>query len=153
MCQIGKIFVPRSILDKKGKLTSVELNTVRKEAPMEAYKLLKGLNFGLPVPETVYQFAERMNGSGEPQHLEGESICRTARILAVVNAFCSMVSPKSYRPAMSPKEAITQLLGDSGFDINIVSKLAEIDEKDLSAIANNERIVSAPSSVDVESPQ
>ena len=85
---------------------------------------LHDLQFGLPVPEAVYQMGERVDGTGQPRHLKGEEIVANARILAVVNAFCAMVSARSYRAGMSPDEAVRLLSQDPGFDPAVVAALA-----------------------------
>ena len=83
------------------------------------------------MPDAVFQMGERMDGTGLPQHLAGEAINHNARILAVVNAFCAMVSPRSYRAGMDPQEAITLLKRDSGFDQDVVAKLAALSNDSL----------------------
>ena len=84
------------------------------------------MQFNLPVPDAVFQMGERMDGTGLPQHLAGEAINHNARILAVVNAFCAMVSPRSYRAGMQPEEAVGLLMKDQGFDNEIVIALSQI---------------------------
>ncbi len=123
LSQVGKIFVPHHLLTKKGKLTPEEQQEVLR-APEYAYKALHDLQFGLPVPEAVYQMGERVDGTGQPRHLKGEEIVANARILAVVNAFCAMVSARSYRAGMSPDEAVRLLSQDPGFDPAVVAALA-----------------------------
>lgn len=125
LSQVGKIFVPRELLTKKGKLTPEEQAEVMR-APEYAYRILRDMQFNLPVPDAVFQMGERMDGSGLPQHLAGEAINHNARILAVVNAFCAMVSPRSYRAGMQPEEAVGLLMKDQGFDNEIVFALSQI---------------------------
>ena len=125
LSQVGKIFVPRELLTKKGKLTPEEQAEVMR-APEYAYRILREMQFNLPVPDAVFQMGERMDGSGLPRRLTGEAINSNARILAVVNAFCAMVSPRSYRAGMQPEEAVALLLKDQGFDHDIVVALSRI---------------------------
>ncbi|MBQ9405441.1 MAG: PAS domain-containing protein [Desulfovibrio sp.] len=126
LSQVGKLFVPRDLLTKKGKLTPEEQIEVHR-APEYAYNILRDMQFSLPVPEAVYQMGERMDGTGQPRRLKGEEIASNARVLAVVNAFCAMVSARSYRAGMRPEQAIDLLRNDSGFDQHIVAALAGID--------------------------
>ena len=127
LSQVGKIFVPHHLLSKKGKLTPEEQREVQR-APEYAFKVLHDLQFSLPVPEAVYQMGERLDGTGQPRQLKGGEIVANARILAVVNAFCSMVSMRSYRAGMSPEEAVRLLSQDPGFDPAVVSALARLPE-------------------------
>ena len=130
--QVGKLFVPRHLLNKRGKLTPEEYAQVSR-APEAAYELLYSLNFGLPVAETVYEMGERVDGRG-PRGLKGEEILFTARVLSAVNAFCSMVSPRSYRKALSVETALEQLKKDKGFDPEVVEALCTIPVKDFQTI-------------------
>ena len=138
LSQVGKIFVPRNLLTKEGKLSPEEQAEVLR-APEYAYGILRDMQFNLPVPVAVSQMGERMDGTGQPHQLSGESINANARILAVVNAFCAMVSPRSYRAGMQPEEAIALLMEDKGFDNQVVRALSVISVADLlKAIANAE---------------
>ncbi len=119
--------MPHHLLTKKGKLTPEEQREVLR-APEYAYKVLHDLQFGLPVPEAVYQMGERLDGTGQPRQLKGGEIVANARILAVVNAFCAMVSARSYRAGMSPEEAVHLLSQDPGFDPAVVAALARLPE-------------------------
>lgn len=124
--QMGKLFVPREILSKGGKLSPEELAELKK-VPEYAYEVLRGINFGMPVPQAVYQMYERPDGKGYPQHLSGDDISIHARILAVTNAFCAMVSPRSYRAGMSLVDAVNRLKDDPGtFDPRVVDALAMV---------------------------
>lgn len=130
LSQVGKIFVPHQLLTKTGKLTPEEQSEVMR-APEYAYRVLQDLQFGLPVPDAVYQMGERLDGTGKPRKLRGDDITPNARILAVVNAFCAMVSPRSYRAGMDPQEAIALLKRDPGFDQGVVAKLAALSNDSL----------------------
>ncbi|MDD4702138.1 MAG: PAS domain-containing protein [Desulfovibrio sp.] len=130
LSQVGKIFVPRHLLTKTEKLTPEEQSEVMR-APEYAYRVLHDLQFDLPVPDAVYQMGERLDGTGQPRNLSGESIMPNARILAVVNAFCAMVSSRSYRAGMEPQQAIASLERDPGFDQDVVAKLASLPDDSL----------------------
>ena len=70
---IGKICVPAEILSKPGRITEAEFSII-KEHPKTGYDILKGIDFPWPVAQAVLQHHERMNGSGYPNRLSGESI-------------------------------------------------------------------------------
>lgn len=125
LSQVGKLFVPRDLLTKTGKLNEEEQAEMAR-APEHAYRVLSDIDFELPVPAAVHEMYERMDGTGYPRHLPGEAISVHARVLAVVNAFCAMVSPRSYRAGMSADEALRILRGAPAFDQNVVDNLAEV---------------------------
>ncbi|MGE9986193.1 HD domain-containing phosphohydrolase [Desulfovibrio sp. SGI.169] len=111
LSQIDKIFVPRDILTKRGALTPEEREQVHR-AREYADKVLHDLRFDLPVRETMREMGERMDGSGSPQGLRGEEISRCGRVLAAVNAFVAMTSPRAWRNdnGIPTGEAVAQML-------------------------------------------
>lgn len=131
LSHVGKMFVPRELLNKDKSLTPEELTIVRK-SPEYADRLLGKMNFyGLPVRETVRMMGERLDGSGY-FGMEGEEITRAGRVLALVNAFVSMTAPRPWRPrGMAVKDVIANLKRDKGFDTEIVEQLSQIAPEDL----------------------
>ena len=89
-----------------------------------AADLLDGVTFEGPVVETIRQMGETWDGKG-PLGLMGEEILRTARMLAVANAFVGMVSPRAYRDAMTFEKCCSILLGqmETRYDRKSVSAL------------------------------
>ena len=75
---------------------------------------------------------EKFDGSG-PRALKGDQINPHARLLAVVNAFCSMVSDRAYRQGMPISQALDILSSSPAFDPAIVLALREIPAEDLRA--------------------
>lgn len=121
---IGKMVVPAEWLTKPGALNDKERTAIR-ESLLESAAMLDGVEFEGPVAETLRQSLEQWDGSG-PQKLKGEDIIVTARIVAAANAFVGMVSPRSYRKAMTVDEALNVLMKaiDSEFDRKAVVALA-----------------------------
>ena len=137
LSQIGKIFVPHHLLRKSGKLTPEEQQAVLQSSEY-AFRVLYGINFGLPVPEALHDMNDKFDGSG-PRALKGDQINPHARLLAVVNAFCSMVSDRAYRQGMPIGQALDILSASPAFDPAIVLALREIPAKDLrSALAGED---------------
>ncbi|HIU17055.1 MAG TPA: PAS domain-containing protein [Candidatus Avidesulfovibrio excrementigallinarum] len=125
LSQVGKLFIPRELLTKKGRLTPEELAEVHK-APDHAYKIMENIDFDLPIARVLHEMYENMDGSGYPRGLKGEDILLEARVLAVLNAFCAMVSARAYREGMSGKKALEELLGDNRFDQQVVEHLKKV---------------------------
>ncbi|MBR3880716.1 MAG: PAS domain-containing protein [Mailhella sp.] len=127
LSQIGKLFIPRDLLTKSGKLTPEELAEVRK-APEHAAKILENIDFDLPIARALHEMNENPDGSGYPRGLKREEILPEALILSVLNAFCAMVSARSYREGKSVAEALSELRNPARFDQNVVELLAEVLE-------------------------
>ena len=112
LMNIGKIFIPPEVLTKTGELTAEE-RTLVANSYMVSVDLLDGVDFEGPVVETIRQMRETWDGTG-PLGKKEEETLRTARILAVANAFVGMTSPRAYREALTFEEASTILLERSG---------------------------------------
>ncbi len=129
LANLGKIFVPREILTKVEPLTEAEQTLLQRHVQF-GVELLEDLDFDGPVLDTIRQKQEHMDGSGYPNHLSGDQIILTARILAVANAFVALVSPRAYRNAVSIEEALDQLLKEAGskYDRHVVAALFHVAE-------------------------
>ena len=125
LSQVGKLFIPRELLTKKGRLTPEELEEVHK-APDHAFQLMENIDFDLPIARALHEMYEHMDGSGYPRGLTEKDILLEARVLAVLNAFCAMVSARSYREGMSDRKALEELASDARFDQNVVEHLRKV---------------------------
>ena len=105
---IGKVNLPTEIISKPDKLIEVEFNLV-KNYPRVGYDILRKVDFPWPIAEIVFQHQEKIDGSGYPRGLKGNEICIEAKILGVANVVEAMTSYKSYRPALSIDEALTEI--------------------------------------------
>lgn len=117
---IGKLDVPREILNKPGKLTPEEFEVVKHHAA-DGAALVACL--GDPELTTIVRHHhERLDGTGYPDGLSGDEIPIGARILAVADTFDAIVSPRPYRAAATHKRAIDVLHRESGthFDPDVV---------------------------------
>jgi len=68
------------------------------------------------------------DGNGFPEGLKGENIPLEARILAIADMFASMTSPRSYRDALSDKEALEEIRKGAGtqFDLKLVKVFIDV---------------------------
>lgn len=71
---------------------------------------------------------ERIDGSGYPNGLKGDEIPLVAKIIAVVDAFEAMTSPRPYRPPLSCNESLMKIREGKGviFDINVVDAFERV---------------------------
>jgi len=118
---IGKVNLPTEIISKPDKLIEVEFNLV-KNYPRVGYNILRKVDFPWPIAEIVLQHQEKIDGSGYPRGLKGNEICIEAKILGVANVVEAMSSYKSYRPALSIDEALTEISKNKNilFDLEVV---------------------------------
>ncbi len=110
---VGKLAVPEHILTKPGPLTAEEWRKVRSH-PQVGAEIIAAIPFPFPVAPLVLSHHERWDGMGYPSGLKHEQIPLGARILAVADYYDSLISPRSYRPAMGGDAAADVLLHESG---------------------------------------
>ncbi|MDH3227715.1 MAG: tandem-95 repeat protein, partial [Thermoleophilia bacterium] len=125
---VGKLTVPRDVLNKDGKPTEEEWRALRGHAE-EGARLVAPLRPWLGEwCDAVGQHHERWDGKGYPHGLEGNEISLGGRIVAVADVFDVMTSRRSYKPAASIVEARRELTDRAGsqFDPGIVRAFLDI---------------------------
>jgi HD-GYP domain-containing protein (c-di-GMP phosphodiesterase class II) len=111
---VGKIAVPKEIINKPGPLTEDEW-VVIKAHTIEGQKMLDRVGGLLSqVGRIVRSSHEKWDGSGYPDGLVGEAIPVESAIVSCCDAFNAMTTDRSYRAAMSLDEAIAELQSNSG---------------------------------------
>lgn len=125
---VGKIVVSDKILKKPGKLTPEEFEEMKKHASAGG-EVVRQILGGITDDEYI-DFAsdiatyhhERWDGSGYPEHLSGDKIPLSARIMAIADVYDALTSERCYKKAMSPEKAFTIIQEESGthFDPKLV---------------------------------
>ncbi|MFA5308457.1 MAG: HD domain-containing phosphohydrolase [Dehalococcoidales bacterium] len=113
MHDIGKMAVDSSILSKPGPLTSAEWKIMQNH-PLAGADFCYEIPFLDKVGEIVLCHHEKYDGAGYPNGFSGEDIPLGARLLAVAEAFDTMTTDRSYRPAMPIDEAVRELNSYAG---------------------------------------
>jgi putative two-component system response regulator len=118
---VGKIGVPDVLLDKAGELTPQEWEVMRTH-PGKGAEIIGQVPELAYVADIVRHHHERMDGTGYPDGLRGQSIPHLARIIAVADAFEAMTSHRAYRSRLPVAEAVRRLQEAAGtqFDENVV---------------------------------
>lgn len=119
---IGKVFVPNDILNKKGGLTKNEFDIIKKH-PQLGYDYLKDIyDINAFARGIVLQHHERLDGSGYPKGLEEEQIHTFAKIVAIADNYDALTSDRPYRKPISPNDALEYIMGSAGryFDYEMV---------------------------------
>jgi putative nucleotidyltransferase with HDIG domain len=122
---VGKIAVPKEIVNKPGKLNEQEWEIIKTHT-VEGQKMLERVGgFMGEVGEIVRSHHERWDGGGYPDKLRGEEIPLEARIVSCCDAFNAMTTTRPYRKAMPTHVAIAELVANSGsqFDPAVVDAL------------------------------
>ncbi|MCY6355185.1 HD-GYP domain-containing protein [Clostridium sp. ZS2-4] len=125
---IGKIFIPKPILNKPTPLTSEEFQII-KEHTTKGYDYLKGsLDLSSPSRVIVLHHHEKVDGSGYPEGRANERISKLSKIVSISDVYDALTSDRPYRRALSPNEAVEYILGSgqTQFDYKMVKAFAEV---------------------------
>jgi putative two-component system response regulator len=141
---IGKIYIPESVLQKDSSLSDEEWVEMRKHPEVGALMIRDVPYLATAIPLVLHHH-ERWDGKGYPAELNGENIPEGARLLAVADSFDAMTSDRPYRQAMSGDDAYAEIRTGSGkqFDPNIVQAMEKCwDSGVIHQIMNNSNTVS-----------
>jgi HD-GYP domain-containing protein (c-di-GMP phosphodiesterase class II) len=131
---VGNIGIGDAVLKRPGPLVEAERELIRGHVQI-GHDLLQQVPLLHGVAEVVRHHHECYDGSGYPDGLQGDAIPITARVVAVVDAYAAMLSPRSYRPALSAEKACLELRRGAGtqFDPRVVDAffLAGLDAPEL----------------------
>jgi putative nucleotidyltransferase with HDIG domain len=127
---IGKISLPAEILTKPIQLTEIEISLIQAHS-QAGYDILKGIEFPWSIADIIIQHHERMDGSGYPRGLAGDSILIEARIIGVADVVETMSSHRPYRPSMGIEKALAEITQNSGtlYDPEVVTACLNIFSK------------------------
>ena len=108
---IGKMRIPQHILNKVDKLTDDEMELM-KQHPEFGYQILKN---SPDVSESAIDIAhshhERIDGSGYPRKLAGDSISLFSKLVSIVDVYDAITSDRVYHMGISPHEALNLMYG------------------------------------------
>lgn len=127
---VGKIAVPKEIINKAGKLDEREWAIIKTHT-IEGQRMLEKIGgLMLEIGRIVRASHERWDGTGYPDGLRGEDIPLEARIIAACDAFSAMTTTRSYRAAMGREQACAELAACAGaqFDPAVVHALMGVLE-------------------------
>ena len=143
---VGKIAVPKEIINKPGPLTEDEW-VVIKTHTIEGQRMLDRVGGLLSqVGRIVRSSHEKWDGTGYPDGLVGDQIPVGSAIVCCCDAFNAMTTDRSYRDAMSLDEAIDEVQVNSGtqFSPAVVEALLRVlNEDPLTVGARGPRAVAA----------
>ncbi|WP_049945351.1 HD-GYP domain-containing protein [Butyrivibrio sp. AC2005] len=115
MHDIGKLMIPNEIIEKPGKLTPEEYETIKMHSGYGDYLLSHSRGEIMSMAKTIaYEHHERWDGTGYPRGLKGEEISLYARIVSVADVYDALTSARSYKEPWSPEEAKAEIVNQRG---------------------------------------
>ncbi|MDX6676485.1 MAG: hypothetical protein QOE31_537 [Solirubrobacteraceae bacterium] len=128
---VGKIAVPKSIVNKPGPLDDDEWKIMRQHTVAGQRMLDKVGGSMTDVGAIVRASHERWDGGGYPDGTSGEDVPLPARIVSVADTFHAITTTRPYRPAQTPEAAVKELRACAGtqFDPEVVDALVRVLER------------------------
>ncbi|MBQ9452536.1 MAG: HD domain-containing protein [Desulfovibrio sp.] len=128
---VGKIGIPRYIINKPAKLSEEEYKKIQLH-PVIGSGILKDVDV---IPEFAigaHYHHERYDGKGYPQGLKGDEIPKLARIITVADAYDAMTSKRSYRNSLSQDVVRAEIEKEKGhqFDPYYADIMLEMIDED-----------------------
>jgi HD-GYP domain-containing protein (c-di-GMP phosphodiesterase class II) len=121
---VGKLRLPRRLLDRRGRLSAEELALARRhvEYSVEILRTTPGMPAELPRLAALHH--ERHDGSGYPAGLRGDEIGILGSIAAIVDTYDALTVQRPHADAVSPSAAISTLYRGRGtlFDAHLVEQ-------------------------------
>lgn len=125
---IGKVFIPAEILNKKGSLTPEEFE-IMKQHTTKGYDYLRESNsLSITSVLVALQHHEKVSGQGYPDGKSGEQISKFAKIVAIADVYDALTSDRPYRQAISPNEALEYIMasGEIQFEYKFVQVFSKV---------------------------
>jgi len=120
---VGKLGIAKNLINKPGKLTPTEFDTVKIHA-VYTRKLLETITDFREISVISSSDHERYDGKGYPMGFKGDEIPIATRIISVADSFDAMTSTRTYRKAMSKEAACEEIERCAGgqFDPRVVKE-------------------------------
>ncbi len=102
---IGKLYVPRGIIHKAGKLTPSEWQ-VMKRHPVDGERILREERFDLVSRRVAYEHHMRHDLGGDPAAKEGFEVHKASEIVRIADSYDALTTKRPYRKQINPYQAI-----------------------------------------------
>jgi HD-GYP domain-containing protein (c-di-GMP phosphodiesterase class II) len=115
LADVGKIKLPRALLDKPGMLAPAEFGLIKEHVRL-GLEAIADTDDKLPaaVEEGIAQHHERLDGTGYPNGLKGSEISIYGRMSAIADSFAALITPRAYANPSAPQDALMNLYEWSG---------------------------------------
>jgi hypothetical protein len=123
---VSRIKYPDYLFEKQDKLTQFEFNLVQEHCELGCELLGEDEAFS-SIKEAFRHHHEKLDGTGYPHQLAGNRIPIFAQILGITEAYLAMITPRSYRKALSNYETFMEIskLSNLAYDERVVKAMGE----------------------------
>jgi putative nucleotidyltransferase with HDIG domain len=102
---IGKLYVPRAIIHKAGKLTPSEWQ-IMKRHPVDGERILREERFDLVARRVAFEHHMRHDLGGYPAAKEGFEVHKASEIVRIADSYDALTTKRPYRRQINPYQAI-----------------------------------------------
>jgi putative nucleotidyltransferase with HDIG domain len=125
---VGKLYVPKAIIQKPGALDDAEMSYVRRHCE-EGIRLLSPFCISKECMDIVWQHHERLDGSGYPKRLKSDDISQYAKIVMIADVIDAVTSERPYKRPQKISDAINILKNDRAkFSMELVISIEKVLE-------------------------
>ncbi len=110
---VGMLGVDQDLLMKTGSLEPEEVETIKRHCKVGSEILAQSPQL-VAVADIVLRHHERFDGHGYPGRLAGNDIPMISRVVAIADSIDAMVSPRSYKQALTLEQALEEIRKMSG---------------------------------------
>jgi len=120
---IGKVIIPDHILNKDKTLTQKEFEIIKKHTEA-GFRIAKATPEISEIANYILCSHERWDGNGYPKGIRGNEIPLISRMVFIIDSYDAMTNIRSYKKAMTLKDAIHELKENTGtqFDPLLINK-------------------------------
>ena len=128
---IGKMRIPKVILNKPDKLDKEEIALIKRH-PVLGYQIVTNMGIPEKISEIVYNHHERIDGNGYPRGLARDELSINVQIVSIVDVYDALVSDRPYKAKMAHHEALNIILleGQRAFDFDLLYKFVNLVYKE-----------------------
>jgi len=109
---IGKLFIPPSILQKKGTLTDEEYEIIKTHTTLGYKMCMEDLKLR-PYANGALYHHEALNGSGYPNHITKKDLPLEAQIIRVADEYDAIVSKRQYKSHIGITDTLKLLIKEA----------------------------------------
>ncbi|MFZ4756571.1 MAG: HD-GYP domain-containing protein [Burkholderiaceae bacterium] len=109
LADVGKIKLPRALLDKPGMLAPTEYSLIKEHVRLGLDALREAGSLPAELELGIAQHHERLDGSGYPKGLKGNDISVYGRMAAIADSFAALITPRAYANPLPPQDALMNL--------------------------------------------
>lgn len=121
---LGKLYIPNSILEKPDKLDSFEFSEIKKHVYFTKLVLDKISGFE-DISSWASNHHEKLNGSGYPENLTGKELDFESRLMGVIDICQALTEERPYRKGLTQRET-TKIIRDMA-NSGLIDKQITID--------------------------